>query len=65
MSSNQPEPETKPIEILFSYAREDEKLRDELEKGLSVLKRQNRIVCWHDRQISGGKLWEQAIKCAL
>jgi hypothetical protein len=65
MSSNQPEPEKKPIEILFSYAREDEKLRDELEKGLSVLKRQNRIVCWHDRQISGGKLWEQAISSHL
>ena len=34
MSSNQPV--KKPIEILFSYAREDEKLRDELEKGLSA-----------------------------
>ena len=65
MSSNQPEPVKKPIEILFSYAREDEKLRDELEKGLSVLKRQNRIVCWHDRQISGGDPWEQAISSHL
>ncbi|TMD43635.1 MAG: toll/interleukin-1 receptor domain-containing protein, partial [Chloroflexi bacterium] len=63
MSSNQPV--KKPIEILFSYAREDEKLRDELEKGLSVLKRQNRIVCWHDRQISGGDPWEQAISSHL
>jgi TIR domain len=65
MSSNSPTPAKKPIEILFSYAHEDEKLRDELEKGLSVLKRQNRIVCWHDRQISGGNPWEQAISTHL
>ena len=65
MSSNSPTPEKKPVEILFSYAREDEKLRDELEKGLSVLKRQNRIICWHDRQISGGNVWEQAISTHL
>ena len=63
MSSNQPV--KKPIEILFSYAHKDEKLRNELEKGLSVLKRQNRIVCWHDRQISGGDPWEQAISSHL
>ena len=65
MSSNSHTPAKKPIEILFSYAHEDEKLRDELEKGLSVLKRQNRIVCWYDRQISGGKPWEQAISTHL
>lgn len=64
-NQNQAEPVKKPIEILFSYAREDEKLRDELEKGLSVLKRQNRLVCWHDRQISGGNPWEQAISSHL
>jgi hypothetical protein len=65
MSSNPPAPAKKPIEILFSYAREDERLRDELEKGLSVLKRQGRIVCWYDRQISGGNPWEQAISTHL
>jgi TIR domain len=63
MSSNPPVKQ--PIEILFSYAHEDEKLRNELEKGLSVLKRQNRIVCWYDRQISGGKPWEEAISTHL
>ena len=63
MSSNPPVKQ--PIEILFSYAHEDEKLRNELEKSLSVLKRQNRIVCWYDRQISGGKPWEEAISTHL
>src|SRR5450759_2013002 len=63
MSSNPPVKQ--PIEILFYYAHADEKLRNELEKGLSVLKRQNRIVCWYDRQISGGKPWEEAISTHL
>ena len=63
MSSNQSVKRS--IEILFSYAHEDEALRDKLEKHLSSMKRQNRIVCWYDRQISGGNPWEQAISSHL
>ena len=55
-----PQP-TKPIEILFSYAHEDEDLRDRLEKHISTLKRNNRIVCWHDRNIRAGSTWNRAI----
>lgn len=65
MSSNQPEPVKKPIEILFSYAREDEALRDKLEKHLSSMKRQNRIVCWHDRNIRAGNSWNKTISTHL
>jgi hypothetical protein len=49
------------IEIFFSYAREDEALRKELEKHLRVLKRQGIIDIWHDRDISAGMEWELEI----
>jgi hypothetical protein len=46
------------VEVFFSYAREDEDLRDELEKHLAILKRQGVITSWHDRKIGVGKEWE-------
>ncbi len=48
---------TRAIEVFFSYAHEDEKLRDKLEKHLSILKRQGVITGWHDRRIGAGKEW--------
>lgn len=39
--------------IFFSYSHADEALRDRLEKGLAMLKRQGAIDTWHDRRISG------------
>ncbi|MEO0685162.1 MAG: hypothetical protein AAFY76_08995 [Cyanobacteria bacterium J06649_11] len=39
------------IEVFFSYASEDEKLRIQLEKHLSILKRQEVIKGWHHRKI--------------
>lgn len=57
--------EKAPVEILFSYAHEDEKLRDKLEKHLSALKRANKIVCWHDRNIRAGDTWNLAISSHL
>jgi hypothetical protein len=51
------EEQPRPIEVLFSYAHEDEVLRDKLEKHLSSLKRNKRIVCWHDRNIRSGTEW--------
>ena len=50
-----------PLEIFFSYAREDEALRLELEKHLLILKRQGLITTWSDRQISAGQEWAQEI----
>lgn len=46
-----------PIEVFFSYAREDEELRDQLEKHLSFLKKNGFIAGWHDRKIGAGKEW--------
>jgi hypothetical protein len=53
--------EAKPIEILFSYTREDEYFRNRIEVHLAALKRQKRIVCWHDRHIHAGRTWSLEI----
>jgi formylglycine-generating enzyme required for sulfatase activity len=53
--------EGQPIEVFFSYSREDKPLRDKLEKHLSGLKRQGVISAWHDRQIVAGSEWEEEI----
>lgn len=42
------------IEIMFSYAHEDQEMRDQLEVHLSSLKRQGVIGTWHDRRIGAG-----------
>ena len=53
------------IEVFFSYAHEDEKLRDELAKQLKLLERQGIISAWHDRQIVAGTEWGSAIDTHL
>ncbi|MHB1400679.1 MAG: toll/interleukin-1 receptor domain-containing protein, partial [Trichloromonadaceae bacterium] len=40
--------------VFFSYSHRDEVLRDELEKHLSILRRQGFIEVWHDRRIGAG-----------
>jgi tetratricopeptide (TPR) repeat protein len=45
------------LKLFYSYAHEDEKLRDKLEKALALLRRQKYIESWHDRKITGGKEW--------
>jgi len=47
----------RPIEVFYSYAHEDESLRDELEKQLALLKRQGIIAGWSDRAIGAGREW--------
>lgn len=47
----------KPVEIFFSYAHEDESLRNELAKHLKIFERQGVINGWHDRQITAGSEW--------
>jgi hypothetical protein len=47
--------------LFFSYSHRDESLRDELEKHLTMLKRQGRIEAWHDRRIIPGQPLDQAI----
>ncbi|WP_445219746.1 toll/interleukin-1 receptor domain-containing protein [Bradyrhizobium sp. Pa8] len=41
--------------VFFSYSHADEVLRDQLEKQLSLLKRQGVIQVWHDRRIGAGQ----------
>ncbi|WP_059002295.1 phosphorylase family protein [Leptolyngbya sp. NIES-2104] len=54
-------PKTSEVEIFFSYAHEDEVLRDKLATHLTTLQRQGIIRQWHDRQIGAGKEWEGEI----
>ncbi len=53
------------IEVFYSYAHEDEKLREQLEKHLSSLKREGVITDWHDRKIGAGKEWQNEIDTNL
>jgi hypothetical protein len=49
------------VEVFFSYAHEDEGLRDELAKHLKLLERQKVIKGWHDRKITAGEEWKNSI----
>jgi len=45
------------IEVFYSYAHEDEELRNKLDRQLSILQRLGLIVGWHDRRIGAGNEW--------
>lgn len=49
------------VEVFFSYSHKDEELRNELANHLTMLKRQGIISAWHDREISAGAEWANAI----
>lgn len=49
------------VTLFYSYAHEDEPLRDELAGHLKILERRGLIRAWHDRQILAGEDWHQAI----
>jgi hypothetical protein len=49
------------IKLFFSYAHEDEAMRDQLEIHLAMLKRNGLISSWHDRRIAAGSELHQAI----
>ena len=53
------------VEVFCSYAHEDEAWRQKLETHLSLLKRQGLVSLWHDRLISPGTDWAQAIDIHL
>src|SRR5450755_906000 len=50
-----------PVSMFISYAHEDEPLRSEWQKHLSLLQRQGLISTWQDRQITAGTKWAQEI----
>ncbi len=54
-----------PLTIFYSYAHEDEALRDKLEDHLSSLQVQGLISEWYDRQIVAGTEWAYAIDSRL
>src|SRR5690348_14541991 len=53
------------IHLFISYAREDEALKMQLVKHLSLLRAQDIITVWHDRDISAGKDWVNEINVNL
>src|SRR5579859_5898608 len=53
------------IEIFFSYSHKDKKMRTELEKFMSHLKRHPSIKAWHDGEIGAGMAWAQEIDMHL
>ncbi|MES2988706.1 MAG: toll/interleukin-1 receptor domain-containing protein [Pseudomonadota bacterium] len=51
--------------VFFSYSHADEALRDQLEKQLSLLKRQGVIDTWHDRRIGAGQEIDHQISAQI
>lgn len=49
------------VSLFYSYAHEDEALRDELAGHLKILERRGLIRAWHDRQIAPGQDWHTQI----
>jgi hypothetical protein len=52
---------TRTIKIFYSYAPEDEKLRQQLEKQLRILRYNGLITEWYNREISAGEDKESEI----
>lgn len=57
--------EDRAIAVFFSYAHEDEDLRNELAKHLKLLERNKVIKAWYDRDITGGNEWRGEIEKQL
>src|SRR6266496_3118634 len=56
---------TKVIKLFCCYAHKDKRLRDELEKHLSLLNHQGFISTWSDQEVLPGEEWKQAIDTKL
>jgi len=54
-----------PVSLFYSYAHEDEILREELCGHLKILERRKLVSPWHDRQIQAGEDWNQQISGEL
>ena len=51
--------------LFYSYCHEDEEFRDDLEKHLAMLGKNNLISEWYDRKILPGSEWDREIKAHL
>ncbi|MEA5602162.1 SUMF1/EgtB/PvdO family nonheme iron enzyme [Nostoc sp. UHCC 0252] len=49
------------LKVFCSYSHNDEPLKDELAKHLTMLEQQGLISTWHDRKIPPGREWDQQI----
>lgn len=54
-----------PVDLFYSYAREDEPLREELAGHLKIMERRGVIRPWHDRCIAPGQKWDKEIDSQL
>ncbi|MFM7269744.1 MAG: toll/interleukin-1 receptor domain-containing protein [Cyanobium sp.] len=50
-----------PAKVFISYSHKDQRLRDELETHLSIMKNSREIESWHDRRITAGEEWADKI----
>ena len=50
-----------PLHVFFSFASEDDAFRIQLEKSLSLLRREKLIESWNFRQLIGGDDWRGKI----
>ncbi len=53
------------INVFLAYAHEDDLLREQLRKRLSLLRRLGLIHVWYDGDIGAGTEWQEAIKSHL
>jgi hypothetical protein len=53
------------VELFYSYAHEDEELRNQLDKHLRLLQRQGFLSAWYDRDIRAGGDWSNEIDAHL
>ncbi|MFZ2648568.1 MAG: toll/interleukin-1 receptor domain-containing protein [Burkholderiaceae bacterium] len=59
------DPAAATLTVVFCYSHLDEKLRDELDRHLSVLRRLQIIRTWHDRKLIAGHRWDPEIRAML
>jgi len=64
-ASEKPNQPVKPATLFISYAHEDQEYLAMLIKQLSDLKRIGIVQSWHDRMITAGDRWQDAIDQAL
>src|SRR5215472_15659503 len=50
-----------PVLVFYSYDENDRDLRDQLDKHLATLERQQLIKGWHDRDIRAGTEWKSVV----
>lgn len=57
-----PTNDTAKLRLFISYSHEDEKLKNDLDKHLVMLKRSGKIEVWNDRKLIAGEEWDTGIK---